>query len=169
LPGARWLELGAGTGLVGKALAARGAKLEIVAVDISAAMLDQLDSPAYVARLQADCRVRLPLDDESFDGAIACGLLEHIETTQPVFRELSRLLRPRAPLVFTFPPTDAAATDPRDEDQALIAHDRGFLQRELEAAGFGWLFDWEMAAYLNGKEGWVTYRLVHAEYAPGFC
>jgi predicted TPR repeat methyltransferase len=168
-PGTRWLELGAGTGLVGKALAARGVKLELVAVDSSSAMLDRLDSAAYVARVRADCRVRLPLDDRSFDGAVACGLLEHIEAPRSLWGELSRLLRPRSPLVFTFPPTDAPGAEARQRDDALVAHDPASVRRELEAAGFTWLFAFELPAYLNGKEGWITYRAVHAEHAPRFC
>ena len=157
-PGARWLDLGAGTGLVGKALAERGVKLELVAVDVSTAMLDLLPAHLYASRVRADCRERLPFGDATFDGAVACGLFEHIEASAPVWHELARLLKPGAHLVFTFPPRDVSGA----QAPALSSHDAHQLRRELEAAGFSWTTDRDIGAYRQGEEGWVTYRLVGA-------
>src|SRR6266487_5643382 len=83
-PDSTWLDLGAGTGLVGKALDARGVSVQLVAADISAAMLDRIDCPLYISRIRTDCRERLPWRKASFAGATACGLLEHIEDAQPL-------------------------------------------------------------------------------------
>ncbi|HEY3594654.1 MAG TPA: class I SAM-dependent methyltransferase [Polyangiaceae bacterium] len=157
--GGRWLDLGAGTGLVGKALAERSnaSRLQLVAVDSSAAMLSLIEDGLYTDRVQADCRGRLPFDDAAFDGAVACGLLEHIETTEALWRELGRLLAPTAPLIFTFPP---AAGD--EQEATLASHDPVVLQRHVEAAGFSWDIAIEIPAYQPGHREWVRYRLVRA-------
>lgn len=163
VPGERWLDLGAGTGLVGKALEERGAKLELVAVDASAAMLDLIPPLLYAARVRGDCRERLPFEDGTFDGAFACGLFEHIAESLAVFRELARLLKPEAHLVFTFPPRDVAVAA---QVPLLLSHREGELRRDLEAAGFRWQAARDIRAYRSGDEGWVTYRLVGARRAP---
>jgi SAM-dependent methyltransferase len=165
-PGERWLDLGAGTGLVGQAIEERGRNLELTAVDRSVAMLDLIRSSLYVARVRGDCRERLPFDDDAFDGAVACGLFEHIEAPLPVWRELARLLKPRAHLVFTFPPANLLQRDPLGQAPVLLSHDPDDVRRELEACGFEWQSDRDILAYRDGRNGWVTYRLVGARRCP---
>jgi predicted TPR repeat methyltransferase len=160
--GTRWLDLGAGTGLVGEALAARGIGIELVAVDSSAAMLELIDSGLYVERVRADCRQRLPFDDATFAGAVACGLFEHIETTEPMWGELARVLEPGAPFIFTFPPRASSLAERVEREQTLAAHDAAALRRELETAGFEWRSAVEIAAYRVVHHGWVPYQLVSA-------
>jgi SAM-dependent methyltransferase len=159
--GSRWLDVGAGTGLVGSALETIGVDVSLVALDISSAMLDRIECSLYVDRARGDCRQPLPWPDETFDGAFACGLLEHIDDPAPIFRELARLLERGAPLVFTFPPSDAPAT----QGDGLVAHDESHLRRELEATGFVWLEQRDWPAYRDVRAGWITYRHVRAERA----
>jgi predicted TPR repeat methyltransferase len=162
-PGARWLELGAGTGLVGKALEARALPLTLVAVDISPAMLALIDSSSYSARVVADCRAGLPFEGQAFEGALACSLLEHLATTDAVWPELARVLAPGSPFIFTFAPSESGRSELFDVDQGLVSHDERALHRELEAAGLHWLSAESFPAYQNGTQGWVTCRLVRAE------
>jgi predicted TPR repeat methyltransferase len=163
--GERWLDVGAGTGLVGRALAERGVKLELSAVDASAAMLDLVPAALYAERVRADCRERLPFGAATFDGAVACGLFEHIAASGPVWRELARILKPRAHLVFTFPPAGALLS----QGPQLWSHDADEVRRDLEAAGFEWRDARDIRAYRSGDEGWVTYRLVGARRASGWA
>jgi len=155
----RWLDVGAGTGLVGRALATIGADVELVALDISSAMLDRIECKLYQGRTQADCRQPLPWSDQTFDGALACGLFEHVDDAGPLFRELARLLKRGAPFIFTFPPSDAAAA----QGKGLVAHHESDLRRQLEASGFAWLEQQDWPAYRDVRAGWVTYRHVRAE------
>jgi SAM-dependent methyltransferase len=128
-------------------------------------MLDLIESASYLERVRADCRGRLPFDRAVFQGAVACSLFEHIETTGPVWSELARVLAPRAPLIFTFPPNDPETSELFDADQGLVSHDPHTLRRELETGGFRWLAERDFAAYRNGNKGWVMHRLVQAERA----
>jgi predicted TPR repeat methyltransferase len=159
--GSRWLDVGAGTGLVGRALETIGADVVLVALDISSAMLDRIECELYVDRTQGDCRQPLPWSDETFDGAFSCGLLEHVDDAATMFRELARLLKRGAPLIFTFPPSDAPAV----QGEGLVAHDESNLRRQLEASGFAWLEQRDWPAYRDVRAGWVAYRHVRAERA----
>jgi SAM-dependent methyltransferase len=149
----RWLELGAGTGLVGKAARARGIAIELVAVDISEPMLALLDCPLYVAQHVADATRVLPFDDASFDGALAAGLLEHVPDPAPLFRETARVLRSEGELVFTYPPR----ADLGDE---LVTHEASAIRAALAESGLSLAKEIDYPAYLNGSKGWVTHRLV---------
>ena len=46
---------------------------------------------------------RLPFGDRAFGSAISNSVLEHIQDVEIVLREISRVLRPGAPFVFTVP------------------------------------------------------------------
>src|SRR5260221_7721360 len=89
-----FVDIGAGSGLVGRALVARGLALDLVAVDISRAMLELIDLPAYVDKHVADCTKVLSFAAASFDGALAAGLLEHIADPPAFFGEVARIVRP---------------------------------------------------------------------------
>ena len=98
-----FVDAGAGSGLVGKTLLSRGIAISLVAVDISRAMLELIDSPAYIAKHVVDC-TRTPFDDTSFDGALAAGLLEHIVDPDAFFLEIARVVRPGGSSCFHFLP-----------------------------------------------------------------
>ena len=100
----RVVDLGAGTGLLALALAPRVDSL--VAVDISARMLDRLDATAAadavhnVKTLVADLR-RLPLDDESATLVVSNYAFHHLDDAgkELALAEARRILRPGGRLV----------------------------------------------------------------------
>jgi len=104
LTGARVLEVGCGSAPCSRWLAANGARP--VALDISAGMLRHaqdgnratgLDVP--LVRASAD---QLPFADASFDAACsAFGAVPFVADSGTVMREVSRVLRPGAPWVFS--------------------------------------------------------------------
>ncbi|MGY1670932.1 class I SAM-dependent methyltransferase [Geodermatophilus sp. SYSU D00710] len=87
----RVLDLGAGTGLLTDVLLAAGH--EVVAVDLSARMLDQLRArhPGVPARVGG--AEEIPLPDRSVDAVVA-GQAAHWFDPDPAARELRRVLRP---------------------------------------------------------------------------
>lgn len=104
ITGARVLEVGCGSAPCSRWLAANGARP--VALDISAGMLRHardgnlstgLDVP--LVRASAD---QLPFADASFDAACsAFGAVPFVADSGTVMREVSRVLRPGAPWVFS--------------------------------------------------------------------
>ncbi len=79
----------------------------------------------------------LPFADEEFDGAAICVSIDYLTQPVAVLRELSRVLRPGAPLVITFSnrcfPSKAIAAWHALDDRGHLAPVRQFLL----AAG-GW-------------------------------
>jgi predicted TPR repeat methyltransferase len=156
----RWLDAGAGSGLVGKAIAETGLPLELVAVDLSAPMLELIDCGTYVDRFVADCLVSLPFSDGAFDGAIAAGLLEHVVDAGRLLGNVARVIKPRGTLLFTFPPNETGRTEVFDE--GLVSHDGDAIRRAVDASGMLVIREVDYPAYLNGSKGWLTHRLVVA-------
>lgn len=88
------LDVGCGTGLVGRALRARGFAGRIVGLDISQASLEVArHSGAYDAVEQADLQQRLPLDDEAVDALVCVGVMTYLPEVEAVWRELARVVR----------------------------------------------------------------------------
>jgi SAM-dependent methyltransferase len=89
-PSVRTLEIGAGTGShlpyepVG----------EYVALEASAELADQIPPRQGLSVVVADCEIRLPWDDDSFDRVIAIHLLEHLYNLPAALDEVARVLRP---------------------------------------------------------------------------
>ncbi len=161
-----FVDVGAGSGLVGKALVARGLELDLVAIDISPAMLDLIDAPAYVAKHVADGSA-MPLGDASFDGALAAGLLEHIVDPSALFREVARVVKPRGIFLFSFAPNQDGQTQLFDAEQGLVSHDAQRIEESLAAAGMRTDNDIDYAAYVNGSQGPALQRLVIAHRQLG--
>jgi len=159
-PGGRFLDLGAGSGLVGEAAVDRGLALQFVAIDLSEAMLTLIDCTAYIDRRQADCTLALPYPDAWFDGAVAAGLLEHVPDPARVFASVARAIRPGAPFLFTYPPNRFGRTELIDTEQGLLSHDVDATSESLETCGLCIAGEREYPAYLNGAKGWLTHRLV---------
>ncbi len=96
------LDVGCGTGLVGRALRARGFKGEIVGLDISQASLDIAEqSGAYDSLERADLQQRLALDDDSVDAAVCVGVMTYLPEVEAVWREFARVTRPGGIVVAT--------------------------------------------------------------------
>jgi SAM-dependent methyltransferase len=99
--GARVLEIGIGTGRIGRPLAARG--LRVFGLDLSRAMMAQLLhlTPAGAPRprlVQAEA-ARVPLRSGCLDAALAVHVFHLIPDWQGALAEVRRILRPGGPLL----------------------------------------------------------------------
>ena len=89
------LDVGCGTGRVGRALRAVGFAGVLAGLDISEASLEVARrSGAYTSALPADLQDRLPLEDDSFDVVVCVGVMTYLPDTETVWRELVRVARP---------------------------------------------------------------------------
>ena len=155
-----WLDLGAGTGLVGKAVVRKGLAVELFAIDLSEAMLALIDCPTYVDRRCSDAGASLPFPDAAFDGVLAAGLLEHVTDPGAVFRNAARVMKPGGAFVFSFPPNRAGRTELYDADEGLVSHDPVAIRACLGSLGLEVRREWDFPAYLSGSKGWVVHHLV---------
>jgi ArsR family transcriptional regulator len=98
------VDVGTGTGFVACGLSARVA--EVVGVDNSIRMLEQADTNKVtlgvdnVALIAADL-TRLPLPDDSVDGAIANMVLHHAPNPEHMLREMGRVVKPAGMVAVT--------------------------------------------------------------------
>lgn len=159
----RFLDLGAGTGLVGEALLEQGFEPELVAIDVSSAMLERIECPLYVERHQADVLRPLPVAPASCDGAVAAGLMEYILDVPALFRRAALAMRPGGWFLFTFCPNDLGRVQAFDEETDLHGHDARMVEDCLESAGFRLHARAEFPAYVNGEQGWIRHRLLTAQ------
>jgi predicted TPR repeat methyltransferase len=96
------LDVGCGTGLVGRALRARGFAGEILGLDISQASLEiARQRGAYDSLGHADLQQRLPLADDSVDAVICVGVMTYLPKVEAVWREFARVARPGGLVVAT--------------------------------------------------------------------
>lgn len=96
------LDVGCGTGLVGRALRDRGLAGKILGLDISQASLDiAQQGGAYDSVEQADLQQRLPLDDDSVDAVVCVGVMTYLPDVEAVWREFARVVRPGGLVVAT--------------------------------------------------------------------
>lgn len=112
-PGARFLDVAAGTGDSSVALARRGA--EVVSTDFTQAMLrlgpDKFRRRGLEQRIWASAAAdaqRLPFADASFDGVTICYGLRNVEDRARALGEFLRVLKPGGGLVileFSRPPS----------------------------------------------------------------
>jgi predicted TPR repeat methyltransferase len=96
------LDIGCGTGLVGRALRARGFEGRLLGLDISQASLDVAGAGgAYDALEQADLQQRLPVEDDSVDAVVCVGVMTYLPEVEAVWREFARVARPGGLVVAT--------------------------------------------------------------------
>jgi predicted TPR repeat methyltransferase len=96
------LDVGCGTGLVGRALRARGFEGQILGLDISQASLDIAQQRgAYDSVERADLQQRLPLDDDSVDAVVCVGVMTYLPDVEAAWREFARVARPQGIVVVT--------------------------------------------------------------------
>jgi predicted TPR repeat methyltransferase len=96
------LDVGCGTGLVGRALRARGFEGHLRGLDISQASLDRArESGAYDLVEQADLQQRLGVDDDSVDAVVCVGVMTYLPDVEAVWREFARVSRPGGLVVAT--------------------------------------------------------------------
>ena len=122
---ARVLDAGAGTGLVGQALAARG-YTDLVAADLSIQMLYQArKKEVYRAFCQCIMGETLPFNTDTFDAVISVGVLTHGHAPPSSFDDLIRIVRPGGHIVFTLT-TDVFQTGGFKEKQTLVEKQRNW-------------------------------------------
>ncbi len=156
LPGARLLEIAAGTGALTRALAAEvGPRASIVATDLNQAMLDEaaaVGTPAGVRWQHADA-LALPFADESFDVVVCQFGAMFFPDKVRAFAEARRVLRPGGTFLFNvwdalseneFAETVTSALAdmfPGDPPRFLARtphgyHDQSLIARHLGQGGF---------------------------------
>ena len=96
------LDVGCGTGLVGRTLRDRGFGGRLLGLDISQASLDQArETGAYDSLDRADLQQRLPLDDDSVDATVCVGVMTYLPEVEAVWREFARVTRTGGTVVVT--------------------------------------------------------------------
>jgi ubiquinone/menaquinone biosynthesis C-methylase UbiE len=103
------LEIGAGTGYFCLNLLQLGVIERATATDISAGMLETLESSADELGLEVETAVadaeELPADDESFDLVFGHAVLHHLPDLERALAEMHRVLRPGGTLAFCGEPS----------------------------------------------------------------
>jgi ubiquinone/menaquinone biosynthesis C-methylase UbiE len=103
----RVIDVGAGTGNVAVHLASRG--VEVTAMDVSRAMLDQLRGkkqsglPGRIEIVEQDAHLLNGWPEASFDGANVLLALFAMQAPRQVLREIIRVVRPAGLIVATEP------------------------------------------------------------------
>ena len=88
------LDVGAGTGLVGKLLNTKNKK-EIIGIDISSEMLDQAKlKGCYSSLIKADITKKIPLKDNFFGAVVSAGTFTHGHVGADAIDELLRITKP---------------------------------------------------------------------------
>jgi len=96
------LDVGCGTGLVGRALRDRGFAGRLLGRDISQQSLDVArEGGAYDSLEVADLQQRLALDDDSVDAVVCVGVMTYLPEVEAVWREFARVARPGGVVVVT--------------------------------------------------------------------
>ena len=103
LPDARSvLDVGCGTGLVGRELRARGFDGRISGLDLSEASLQiARQGGAYDSLEPADLQQRLAIEDDVADAVVCVGVMTYLPEVEAVWRELARLAKPGGIVVVT--------------------------------------------------------------------
>lgn len=100
---ALWIDLGCGTGELGRQLAGTGAR--VMGIDLDPAMLQwsrQHTLPDSSIGFLAASTTDLPCTGDSVDGIVAASLTGCLDTLEPFWRELSRVLVPGGYAVVSF-------------------------------------------------------------------
>jgi len=88
------VDVGCGTGLVGKAMRSYGYDGRLVGLDISSVSLRLAqESGAYDEARQADLQRPLPLDAATADAVVCVGVMTYLADTEAVWREFARVAR----------------------------------------------------------------------------
>jgi predicted TPR repeat methyltransferase len=96
------LDVGCGTGLVGRALREGGFAGQLLGLDISRESLAIAQQRgAYDSIEHADLQQRLPLEDESVDAVVCVGVMTYLPEVEAVWREFARVARPGGLVVTT--------------------------------------------------------------------
>lgn len=168
-PDQPWVDLGAGTGLAGRALWDAGLDLPLIAVDLSPAMLTRIDHDPYVACAALDVLDVGALRSLPAGGAVALGVTEHIVDLSHLFAACAAMLPTGAPLIFSYCPL--SEDRPHDSEvfesfAGLHAHSRDHVSCTLAEQGFVTLSEHDGLGYQTAGLQ-VTHRLVVARRSHG--
>lgn len=121
---ARVLDAGAGTGLVGQALAELGYR-DIVAMDMSADMLAEAERKGvYVEYHQMVLGEPLGFATDSFDATISIGTFTVGHAPAHALGDLVRVTRPDGHIVFSLPEHLGREGEFKEQHDALVAEGR---------------------------------------------
>lgn len=96
------LDVGCGTGLVGRALRAGGYDGRLDGLDLSEASLELARATdVYGSLRQADLQQPLPVADDEYDAVVCVGVMTYLPEVEAVWRELARVTRPGGIVVLT--------------------------------------------------------------------
>lgn len=96
------LDVGCGTGLVGRELRARGFDGRLTGLDLSEASLAVArDSGVYDEVARADLQQSLPVASDSAGAVVCVGVMTYLPEVEAVWRELARVSRPGGVVVVT--------------------------------------------------------------------
>src|SRR3978361_2280368 len=96
------LDVGCGTGLVGRSLRERGFGGRVTGPDISQEYLEiARQRGAYDSVEQADLQQRLPVEDDSADAVVCVGVMTYLPEVEAVWREFARVTWPGGLVVVT--------------------------------------------------------------------
>ena len=113
------LDAGAGTGLVGQALASLGFR-DIVAMDLSLGMLDEArNKNVYRGFHQMVLGEKLDFETDAFDAVISVGVFTLGHAPASAFDELARITKPGGHIVFSLR-TDVYSEGGFKEKQAAL-------------------------------------------------
>ncbi len=161
-PHESWLELGTGTGLVGREVRNIGFQGRLVGSDHSRNMLQFVPGNIYDLLVQCDATRPLPFADQTFHKIFAAGLFEHIMAPSMLFDQVVPVLQQNGWLLLTYFPLPDEATIPVDLENNLVRHHPNLIRRSLQTAGFSIFQEINYRAYMLFGE-WATHTLVLAE------
>ncbi len=135
--GQRVMDFGAGTGLICATVAPR--VQQVVAVDVSAAMLEKLKQKSQLqGKVETVCQdiIEQPLS-EQFDLIISAMALHHVEDTDTLLLRFAEHLLPNGTIALAdLDREDGSFHPPHVEGVYHDGFEREQLERKLESAGF---------------------------------
>lgn len=154
------LDMGCGTGLVGKQLRATGNINYMTGIDLADQMLDEAKvltegtGPVYNETVNLDIEQYFDKNakKEKFDIFIASSLLNYYSNPDKLFENCAKLAVPKALLAFTFRTHEQTAAKLFDEDTEEFTYSSNEL-KQLQAR-HGWeIIDEGELTFLNGAKG----------------
>src|SRR3954454_9118827 len=96
------LDVGCGTGLVGRTLRARGFAGRLLGLDISDSSIEVArQSGAYDTVEHADLQQPLPFEDDAVDALVCVGVMTYLPEVEAVWRGVAGVVRPGGLVVVT--------------------------------------------------------------------